>query len=276
MNASPIKTYEQATLRTAFCILPQNLDEHLAFYTGVLGLEVIRRDEGFVRFNTTPAIICLWEIGHIHKHLGFANPGPVVASKSIVVLDVPSEAVADRMATGCHARGLEPMAILGAAPGVKGFTVRDPNACYWTIQVKASAGPAHVERFGTIAEDFDKSVAFYRDVMNLRPVGTSTLDIAHFAASDVVSFDILRRSSIPDIAPLTDVQRSAHLTMPALGYRLCAEVDAAAARLRRGGARLTADPVKHEWNFYVAYFTDPDANIWEIFTPLPEGTTSTI
>jgi catechol 2,3-dioxygenase-like lactoylglutathione lyase family enzyme len=153
--------------------------------------------------------------------------------------------------------------------------VRDPNACYWTISVKAGATPALVERFGVIAEDFDKSVGFYRDVMNLRPVGASSSDTAHFAASDVVSFDIVRRSSIPGIAPLTDIQRSAHLTMPALGYRLCAEVDAAAARLRRGGARLTADPAKHEWNFYVAYFTDPDANIWEIFTPLPEGTTST-
>jgi catechol 2,3-dioxygenase-like lactoylglutathione lyase family enzyme len=105
-------TYELATLRTAFCILPQKLDDHLSFYTDVLGLKVIRRDEGFVRFNTTPAIICLWEIGHIHKHLGFADPGPVVASKSIIFLDVPTAAEADRISRGCWEMGLSPMTMV--------------------------------------------------------------------------------------------------------------------------------------------------------------------
>ena len=267
-------TYELATLRTAFCILPQNLDDHLSFYTEVLGLKVIRRDEGFVRFNTTPVIICLWEIGHIHKHLGFADPGLVVASKSIIFLDVPTAAEADRISRGCREMGLSPMAMVAGDRRAQGFTVRDPNANYWTVSVRSGACEAQVDRYGVLSEDFEKSKRFYRDVMNLRPLG-STPDTACFAVSDAAALEVVRRSTVPGIAPLNNIQRQTHLTMPALGYRLCAEVDAAAARLRRSGARLTTDPAVHEWNFYAAYFTDPDANIWEIFTPLPEGTTST-
>lgn len=265
-----MSTYEAATLRTAFCILPQNLEDHLSFYTEVLGLRVIRRDEGFARFNTTPAIICLWEIGHIHKHLGFADPGPnVAASKSMVFLDVPTRAEADRIAAGCRARGLSP-----TDNSENGFVVRDPNQNYWTVTVSPGAHEAQVRRYGVLAEDFAASQRFYRDVMNLQPL-ESTPNTARFAVSPDAAIEVIRRDSLPGIAPLTEVQRRAHLTMPALGYRRCAEVDAAAARLREGGARMTADPSVHEWNFYVAYFTDPDANIWEIFTPLPEGTTST-
>ena len=125
-----------------------------------------------------------------------------------------------------------------------------------------------------LSEDFEKSKRFYRDVMNLRPLG-STPNTACFAVSEAAALEVVRRSAVPGIAPLNDTQRQAHLTMPALGYHLCAEVDAAAARLRRSGAHLTTDPAVHVWNFYVAYVTDPGANIWEIFTPLPEGTTST-
>lgn len=267
-------TYELATLRTAFCILPQKLDDHLSFYTEVLGLKVIRRDEGFVRFNTTPAIICLWEIGHIHRHLGFADPGPVTASKSIVFFDVPSKEEADGIAAGCRARGLTLLPIVGADDGTRGFTVRDPNANYWTVAVCPDAHEAQVKRYGVLAEDFEASKYFYGKVMSLRLVD-STSDTARFAVSDAATLEVVRRLCMPGIEPLTEVQRRSHLTMPALGYRRCAEVDAAASRLRQGGARLTADPAVHEWNFYVAYFTDPDANIWEIFTPLPEGTTST-
>ena len=269
-------SYEVATLRTAFCILPHNLDENLSFYTDVLGLKVIRRDEGFVRFNTTPAIICLWEIGHIGRHLGFPNYGAeAIASKSIVFLDVPNADVADAMAAGCRARGLQLMQPIGVAAGTAGFTVRDPNANYWTVSVVPGAREAQVIRYGVLAEDFEGSVRFYRDVMSLRPLGESA-NTARFAVSDEAALEVVRRNSIPAIAPLSESQRTAHLTMPALGYRRRAEVDAAAARLRKGGVALTADPADHEWNFYVAYFTDPDANIWGIFTPLPEGTTSTI
>lgn len=268
--------YEVATLRTAFCILPRNLDQHLSFYLDVLGLQVIRRDEGFVRFNTSPAIICLWEIGHIHKHLGFTDPGRTASgSKSIVYLEVPDSATADTMAEGCMARGLAPLPLQGSDAGGHGFMVCDPNGNYWSIRVRPGAQPAQVARYGVLAEDFEASLHFYRDVMNLRPLA-STADSAAFAVSDAAAIEVVRRSSVPGIAPLSEAARRAHLTMPALGYRRCAEVDAAAARLRRGGARLTADPAVHEWNFYVAYFTDPDANIWEIFTPLPEGTTSLI
>jgi catechol 2,3-dioxygenase-like lactoylglutathione lyase family enzyme len=203
--------YESATLRTAFCILPQKADETLSFYTDVLGLKVIRYDESFRRFNTQPTIVCLWEIGHVSRHLGFANHAArAVAAKAIVFLEVPTPEAADAIQAGCHARGLIPMAPLLAPLATNGFTVRDSNDCFWTITVSPGAGPAQVPRFGVLAEDFDASVAFYRDVMRLRPVSAGP-DNARFATSDIVEIEIVRRSSVPGVEPLTEEQRRAHL-----------------------------------------------------------------
>jgi catechol 2,3-dioxygenase-like lactoylglutathione lyase family enzyme len=56
----------------AICLLCHDVEKLLRFYTGPMGLKVRRREESFIQFHKSYGLnLCLWEIGHIKKHIGF-------------------------------------------------------------------------------------------------------------------------------------------------------------------------------------------------------------
>ncbi len=56
----------------ALCLLCRRLDDLVPFYVERMELEIRRREPGFVQFHGGAGMnLCLWEIGHIHKHIGY-------------------------------------------------------------------------------------------------------------------------------------------------------------------------------------------------------------
>jgi catechol 2,3-dioxygenase-like lactoylglutathione lyase family enzyme len=117
-----------------------------------------------------------------------------------------------------------------------------------------------------MAEDFHKSMAFYRDVLEL-PV------VVHVAEMDYVSFkagnvqlEILPKRVMAEVLGETDLPADASRQS---GFLLdCAvdNVDEAYARLRHKGVKFVNEPHdRPAWNARVCHLRDPDGNVIELY-----------
>jgi catechol 2,3-dioxygenase-like lactoylglutathione lyase family enzyme len=259
---------------TAMCVLGQDVDAHRAFYTEILGLTVNRREEGFVNFKARDGMaICVWEIGHIHTHLGYAtHDGAAVATKSIVMLPVASRAEVEAAA---RAPGVEVV----AAPGMNrhreyATILRGPDGASWEIVAapEHAAGDqvgSNARRLTLICDDLAASRDFYASKLELAVTRTDPA-FSVYATTRCPELEILARAAAPGAlaAPLTPAQRAAHLVMGAFGYAETADVHAVHRRLAPRGVTFSGEPIVHAWKFLAGYFVDPDATIWEVFSPV--------
>lgn len=259
---------------TAMCVLGQDVDAYRSFYTDILGLTVNRREEGFVNFKARDGMaICIWEIGHIHAHLGYPKHGPTaVATKSIVMLPVASRAEVDAAA---RAPGVEVI----APPGINrhreyATTLRGPDAAAWEIVAApdcAAGGQSgsNARRLTLISDDLAAARDFYAGKLELAITRTDPA-FTVYATARCPELEILARDAAPGAlaTPLTAAQREAHLVMGAFGYGETADVLGTYRRLDARGVRFSGEPIIHAWKFLAGYFADTDANIWEVFSPV--------
>ena len=259
---------------TAMCVLGLDVDAHRAFYTDVLGLTVNRREDGFVNFKARDGMaICIWEIGHIHAHLGYPTHGPeALATKSIVMLPVDSRAAVDAVA---RTQGVEVI----AAPGINrhgeyATLLRGPDAAAWEIvaapehTVAGQAG-SNARRLTLLSDDLATARDFYAGTLDLT-VARSGAAFTVYATARCPELEILARDAAPGAlaTPLTPVQRAAHHVMGAFGYAETGDVFDVYRRLSARGARFSGEPIVHTWKFLAGYFVDTDATIWEVFSPV--------
>jgi catechol 2,3-dioxygenase-like lactoylglutathione lyase family enzyme len=81
------------------CLLVQNLDRSVAFYTDKLGFTVVRRTDGFAAFNSQSVSLVVWETSHFPdepRAPGLAA-APRAEHKACLSVKLPSPADVDAL-----------------------------------------------------------------------------------------------------------------------------------------------------------------------------------
>lgn len=124
-------------------------------------------------------------------------------------------------------------------------------------------------------DDLDRSLAFYRDGLNLESpgvIGTEFQGDDTQPAGAVVMFE-LRDGLILALYPRTELAKDAKVALAppkpgefSIGHivETRADVDAVLAQARSAGATLTEDAHDRPWGIYSGYFQDPDGHLWEV------------
>ena len=110
--------------------------------------------------------------------------------------------------------------------------------------------------------DFERSVAFYRDVLGLALLFTDEkFQFASFRTGAI-------RFAIVGGAESKKLRESKGGGDVHAGIAFCVpDVDAAYRELSGKGVRFTMAPSKQPWGGYMALFADPDGNIFYLDTP---------
>lgn len=117
-------------------------------------------------------------------------------------------------------------------------------------------------------QDFDTALTFYRDALGLEVVVLEPT----FAAFKMHEQDFAI-NAITEGAAMIGVDLSAFESETGRLDRvlLCAtveDVDALYAQYTANGVTFTGAPVDKPWGYRVAYFRDPEGNIWELRQPI--------
>lgn len=90
------------------CLLVQNLDRSIAFYTEKLGFTVTRRTEGFAAFNSRGISLVVWETSHVPDEPRVPSLPPASRSehKACLSVKLPAAADVDALYAGLAERGI--------------------------------------------------------------------------------------------------------------------------------------------------------------------------
>lgn len=149
-SPSPDETRGPVTVApvTAMCLLCHDIDAMLPFYTERVGFQVRRREESFVQFWKRFGInLCLWEIGHVVRHIGFEVwPRGDTTSKSACTVRCASRAEVDAIYRDLTAHGITPARAPHAHPwNAYAFYFADPDGNCWEVYHWLEGGPGHDE-----------------------------------------------------------------------------------------------------------------------------------
>ncbi|MEJ2288575.1 MAG: VOC family protein [Deinococcales bacterium] len=130
----------------------------------------------------------------------------------------------------------------------------------------------HFDHVAITVADMDRSVAFYRDLLGCVVLGQLVLDEGRF------KLVYLRRCNayleLFAHEPPAESAPGASDDAPRLGFQHVAfqtdDVDAAAAALRAAGVHFTDGPRDAPGGVRLAFFHDPDGNLVELVSNLPE------
>lgn len=123
-----------------------------------------------------------------------------------------------------------------------------------------------------LVRDFDASFRFYHHVMGLEVVwGEEGGRYAEFKTGDRVALAIFKRDAMAVALDVKDPPSG----VPAQDHTvLILEVDdleETVATLRERGAHFVTEPTDYPaWTIRAAHLRDPDGNLIEVFTALPE------
>ena len=135
---------------TDVCLLVENIDRAIEFYTGMLGFRLRRRAEGFADFHAEDVTLAAWEIDHINRHCGVSNiRAPARSHKACIAVRLETTAEIDAMHDRLSAAGVP----FVSAPADYPWNARcayftDPDDNVWEIYAWYPDGPKH---------DFDDS-----------------------------------------------------------------------------------------------------------------------
>lgn len=140
---------------TDICLLVEDIQRTVDFYTNVLGFRLRRRAEGFADFHSEGVTLAAWELDHINRHCGVSNkrslPG---AHKACVAVRLGTPADIDAM----HQRLTQQGVTFVSAPADYPWNARcayftDPDDNVWEIYAWYPEGPKHdFDSSGTSAE----------------------------------------------------------------------------------------------------------------------------
>ncbi len=128
---------------TDVCVLVEDIERSIQFYTEKLGFKLRRRAEGFADFAGAGLTLAAWEIDHIHEHTGVSNRrAPAGALKGCIALELESPAVLDKLYKELSERGVEfqapPKSFVWNAYAAY-FT--DPDDTLWELYAWEEGGP---------------------------------------------------------------------------------------------------------------------------------------
>lgn len=88
------------------CILTQDIERSIAFYTGKLGFTLKHRAPGFADFTGAGLTLALWEIDHISRHAGLSAQRASGDHNVLIAILLPSPAEVDACHTELSAVGV--------------------------------------------------------------------------------------------------------------------------------------------------------------------------
>ena len=109
-----------------------------------------------------------------------------------------------------------------------------------------------------LVDDFDRSMAFYRDNLGLT-VNSQDGKFADFKLEGT-SLAVFQKSEATAMFPAQHMGKRGGIV---LAFQV-PDVGAACEELKSKGVEIFEGPKTTEWGQTVAYFKDPDGNIWEI------------
>lgn len=117
------------------CLLVQDLDRSVAFYTEKLGFTVTRRVEGFAAFDSRSVTLVVWETGHVPDEPRPTLLGPRAAGhRACLSVKLPSPAAVDAMHETLLARGIAVRRPPADYPwGARCCYFADPDDYLWEI-----------------------------------------------------------------------------------------------------------------------------------------------
>jgi catechol 2,3-dioxygenase-like lactoylglutathione lyase family enzyme len=135
---------------TDICLLVEDIQRTVDFYTNVLGFRLRRRAEGFADFHSEGVTLAAWELDHINRHCGVSNKrAPAKAHKACVAVQLPAPSDIDAMHAKLVAQGVDFVSPPADYPwNARCAYFTDPDDNVWEIYAWHSEGPKH---------DFDSS-----------------------------------------------------------------------------------------------------------------------
>ncbi len=125
----------------------------------------------------------------------------------------------------------------------------------------------HFNAFAIPVRDLEECVAFYRDKVGLK-LKNKEDDIAYFVfdKQDRPGVALVTMSSAVNLISEEQVrpkEETIHRTYFAV---FLDDVDKEYEELKSRGVRFVKPPVSYPWGQRIAYFEDPEGNLWEIST----------
>jgi lactoylglutathione lyase len=117
-----------------------------------------------------------------------------------------------------------------------------------------------------MVKDFNKSVAFYKDVMEFPMVmSEEKMQYASFNTGEI-KLELLSRKSMAEVLGEKELPTNADSQSKFLLDVAVDDVDKIYNSLMEKGAESVTEPHdRKEWNARVAHFRDPDGNVIEIY-----------
>jgi catechol 2,3-dioxygenase-like lactoylglutathione lyase family enzyme len=109
-----------------------------------------------------------------------------------------------------------------------------------------------------LVEDVKRSTAFYKDVLGLE-INSADGGFANFKLQGT-ELAIFEKKDATGMLPASYIKPSGGFL---LGFRV-KDLEQACATLKERGASFFEGPKQTAWGQKVAYFYDPDKNIWEV------------
>lgn len=130
---------------TDICILVDNIETTVDFYTQKLGFQLRRRAEGFADFHAPGVILAAWELDHINAHTKVVpNTRARGVNKACIAVELDSPADIDALYTELLKKGVKFL----APPADYAWTARcvyfhDPDQTLWELYAWDSDGEYH-------------------------------------------------------------------------------------------------------------------------------------
>lgn len=134
---------DQLKAITDICLLVEDIDRTVDFYTTKLGFSLRRRAEGFADFHAKGITLAAWELDHINQHTGVSNRrAPSGAHKSVIAVEIDSPAAIDALYAELSAKGVP----FVRPPQDYVWNARcayfsDPDDTLWEIYAWLAGGP---------------------------------------------------------------------------------------------------------------------------------------
>jgi len=115
-----------------------------------------------------------------------------------------------------------------------------------------------------LVDDFEKSLNFYRDVLGLK-VKSQEEKFANFQLGET-ELAIFQKDGAVAMFPEQHMGKGGGSV---IGFQV-ENLEEAIGQLKMKGVEIFEGPKTTPWGQKVAYFKDPDGNIWEISEPFEE------
>jgi len=88
------------------CVLVEDIERSIGFYSERLGFKLKHRADGFADFTGAGMTLALWDINHISRHTGISNKRGPGAHKACIAVHLPIPADVDACYAELTAKGV--------------------------------------------------------------------------------------------------------------------------------------------------------------------------